>query len=55
MRRQVNFKSYSVLLHRATMMDMVENTMMRVTRPMKITTAIHQKGDVYTHTHTNAG
>lgn len=46
MRRQVGFNSYSIFPRRVTMMDMVENMMMRVTKPMKITTAIHQKGDV---------
>lgn len=46
----MDFNAYSVFPRRATMMDTEENMMTRVTKPMRITTAISQRGDAYTET-----
>lgn len=48
MRRQFDFNAYSVFARRATMMDMEENMMMRLMKPMRTTTTISQRGNAYT-------
>lgn len=48
--RQVNVNVFRMFPRRPTTTDTVESMMMRVMKPMKITTAISQRGNVNTHT-----
>lgn len=48
MRRQVDCNAYSVFPHRATMMDMEENMMTRVMKPMRTTTTTSRRGNTFT-------
>lgn len=53
--RQVEVvNAYCMFPRRATTTGMVVNMTTRVTKPMRIATAINQRGDVCTHTYTHA-
>lgn len=51
--RRVDLDAYRVFPHRAMTTGTVENMMTRVMKPMRITTAISPRGDVYTHNQAN--